>query len=206
MIPIFSFAYYLYSQTDLKIVEVLDKSFGVTAGLFGGAATLTAAYIASLLFNDWRDQHNKTVEKEMAWVVIQKFDAADLRLGQFQHNFENFKYKCNFLSEMPDNEIQNLDKELNIILSSIKGVSLELSSFLESVRKYSLIAENAYFENITNDVREINLRIFNLQNHRASFPSSMRGIENTITQFSQDVKQIEQKCINQILSELKALN
>lgn len=56
MIPIFGFTYYLYSQADLELVEVLDKSFGVTAGLFGGAATLTAAYIASLLFNDWRDQ------------------------------------------------------------------------------------------------------------------------------------------------------
>lgn len=71
MIPIFSFAHYLYIQTDLKIVEVLDKSFGVTAGLFGGAATLTAAYIASLLFNDWKVEHNTKIEYDYIRSILE---------------------------------------------------------------------------------------------------------------------------------------
>lgn len=35
----------------------LKDSWGVASSLFSGIATLAAAYIASLLFNDWRDQH-----------------------------------------------------------------------------------------------------------------------------------------------------
>ena len=183
----------------------LKDTWSIVSSLFGGIATLVAAYIAALLFNDWRDQHNKTVEKEMAWVVIQKFDVADLNSSRFQDDFKNFKYRCNFLSEMPDKEFQNLDNELNSILSSIRGVSLDFSSFLESVRKYSLIAEKTYFKDITNDIQQINSIIFNTQNHRAHFPNSMNSIGDAIEVLKEHVGDIEKKCINKILNELKAL-
>lgn len=173
---------------------------------FGGIATLWAACVAAYLFNDWRDEHNKTVEKEMGWVVIQKFDAAKFRFSRFEESFQNFKYKCNFPEEMEDDELQNLDKDLNSILSSIKGSSLELFTFWDSVRKYSLITEKTYFESITHDVREIESLLFNIQNHRATSPKSMNAIQTAISLFNKNLANIETKCINEILKELKALN
>ena len=183
----------------------LKETLTITIGFFGGLATLGAAYIASRLFNDWRDQHNKTVEKEMAWIVIQKFDAAEFNLSRFRDGFQNFKYKCNFLSEMSDEEFQNLDNELNSILSSLRGVSLDFSLFLESVRKYSLVAEKTYFQDITNDIQQINSIIFNTQNHRAHFPNSMNAIEGAIKALLKHVKNIEEICVDNTLTELKAL-
>lgn len=44
--------YYLDSATGIK------DAWSTIAGFFGGFATLTAAYIASRLFNDWKEQHN----------------------------------------------------------------------------------------------------------------------------------------------------
>ena len=57
MIPVLGFPYYAYSQTSLKEYEIIEKSLTVMVGVFSGSATLAAAYIASRLFNDWREQH-----------------------------------------------------------------------------------------------------------------------------------------------------
>ena len=185
--------------------ESFKDALEFSVGLFGGLATFGAAVIAAHLFNDWRHQHNKTVEKEMAWFAIQKFDAADSKLSRFQDDFQNFSYRCNFISEMPDDEFQNLDNELNSILSSIRGLSLDFSSFLEAIRKYSIIAEKQYFDNISNDVKKVNHIIFNTQNHRAHFPGSMGAIADSLATLKGCVEDIEEKYINEILKELKSL-
>lgn len=39
----------------------LKDSLSIVSSLFGGIATLAAAYVGSMLFNDWKEQHNKTV-------------------------------------------------------------------------------------------------------------------------------------------------
>lgn len=199
----FFFTLWLYTYNDIE--QALKEAWAVSTSFLGVLATLGAAIIAANLFNDWKNQHNKTVEKEMGWVVIQKFDAAKFRFSRFEVDFQNFKYKCNFPLEMQDDELQNLDKELNSILSSIKGGSLELFAFWDSVKNYSLITEKTYFESITNDIRRIEALLFNIQNHRAIFPKSMNAIQTAIRLFNQDIINIETKCINEILKELKAL-
>lgn len=52
---------------------------------FGGFATLTAAYIASRMFNDWRDAHNKSVDKEIIFGVISNLNNFLLETQHF-HN------------------------------------------------------------------------------------------------------------------------
>lgn len=42
----------------------LKDSLSIVSSLFGGIATLAAAYIASKLFNDWKEQHNKQVDSD----------------------------------------------------------------------------------------------------------------------------------------------
>lgn len=80
VIPVFAFAYFLYVNTELKLNEVLDKSFGAAFGFFSGAATLAAAYIASRLFNDWKEQHNKEIEIQFILKVIDSFELFDLKI------------------------------------------------------------------------------------------------------------------------------
>lgn len=122
VIPIFAFAYYSYSQTDLKLVEVLDKSFGVTAGLFGGAATLTAAYIASLLFNDWRHAHNMSVDTEMClrgFEFIQNLDIKLMNMRVFMLRYFQSDPKLNLSHEFRKHvyELEIIANETAIIFS-----------------------------------------------------------------------------------------
>lgn len=56
VVPVFTFAYFLYANTELKPSDVFDKSFSPAFGFFGGAATLAAAYIAAKLVSNWKDQ------------------------------------------------------------------------------------------------------------------------------------------------------
>lgn len=193
--------FYKYSWS----VEAAKDALSTTGSYFGAIATLGAACVAAYLFNDWRYQHNKTVEKEMAWVVIHNFDSADFHLSQFQDDFQNFKYRCQFLDEMPDGEFQGLDSKLNGILDSLKGASLKFSSFSESTRKYSFIVNKSYFDDISEDVQQISSIIFKTQNYNAHYPDSMNTIGNNIEIFKEHLDNIEEKCINKILLELKAL-
>lgn len=78
-VPVFAFAYFLYSNTRLELEEVFDKSFGAAFGFFGGAATLAAAYIATKLFNDWRIQANHDTKKEQ----IHKIQSINSLLNDF---------------------------------------------------------------------------------------------------------------------------
>lgn len=192
--------FYKYSWS----AEAAKDALSTTGSYFGAAATLGAAIIAAYLFNDWKLQHNKVVEKELAWDVVQKFDAADLHLSQFKESFQLYKIKCNFINEMPDDEFNNLDNELNGILSSLNGLPLKFGSYLESLRKYSVVVENNYFEDNKEHVRDINYRLLKLIYCKGKFPDSMPYIDELINEIIPFVINIEENNINVLLKELKA--
>lgn len=55
-IILFGFIYSLMVKDINNLAETVKESFSLTASFFGGIATLAAAYIATILFNDWKDQ------------------------------------------------------------------------------------------------------------------------------------------------------
>ena len=75
---IFLFAFLFYLYGDLK--DALSDA----ASFFGGIATLVAAYIATQLFNDWREQHNKTILANEAKAVFKKLSNSFLLLATHQ--------------------------------------------------------------------------------------------------------------------------
>ncbi|MBJ9370921.1 hypothetical protein [Acinetobacter sp. TGL-Y2] len=68
-------------NTDLKDSVSLAISFSSVL------ATLSAAYIASLLFNRWQDQHNKTVDKEISFGIIASLNAFLLSTQHFYNSY-----------------------------------------------------------------------------------------------------------------------
>lgn len=54
--------------------ESFKDALNFSGGLFSGCTTFGAAIIAAHLFNDWRDQHNKTVDKEIIFGVISRLN------------------------------------------------------------------------------------------------------------------------------------
>lgn len=62
LIIFFFFTFWLYSHNQNE--QLLKDAWNITTSLLSGLATIGAAIIASRLFNDWRDQHNKQVNSE----------------------------------------------------------------------------------------------------------------------------------------------
>ena len=54
-IVLFACIFWFYSNADSKTLILLKDSLSTASGFFGGITTLIAAYIASRLFNDWKD-------------------------------------------------------------------------------------------------------------------------------------------------------
>lgn len=77
---LFAFIFYLYGGER----SVLEDALSMTASFFGGIATLVAAYIATQLFNDWREQHNKTILANEAKAVFKKLSNSFLLLATYQ--------------------------------------------------------------------------------------------------------------------------
>jgi hypothetical protein len=61
---VFGGSYYFVLSDVNASEQPLKDALSITASFFGGFATLTAAYIASRLFNDWRAEYNKITESE----------------------------------------------------------------------------------------------------------------------------------------------
>lgn len=50
--------------------SAFKDSLDIGASFFSAIATLAAAYIASTLFNDWREQHNKNIEAQFSKEIM----------------------------------------------------------------------------------------------------------------------------------------
>ncbi len=172
--------------------------------MFGGITTLIAAYIASKLFNDWKVQHNKTVEKEIAWDVVLKFDEADLDLSEFHEDLRSYLIKNASLEDLSDEEFENLDSDLQNILASLKGANFKVASFLEALRKYSIVANKTYHGDYKKVIMELHSLLRSLKDLKATYPSSIDHINNQIGKVLPYILLIEQEIIDNILRDLKA--
>lgn len=81
----FGVVYILMVSDNLLSVDRFEKALNTTGSYFGGITTLIAAYIASKMFNDWRVQHNKNVDKEIVFGVISNLNIFLLETQNF-HN------------------------------------------------------------------------------------------------------------------------
>lgn len=107
-ILLFAGIFWLYSSADSKTLGLLKDSLSTASGFFGGITTLIAAYIASRLFNDWKEQHNKQVlafEAKQLHLDLSRFMRS---IAEFEvtKNIINFYY---FDSTPMRHQFQNLD-------------------------------------------------------------------------------------------------
>lgn len=92
----------------------LKEALSITASFFGGFATLTAAYIASKLFNDWKHEYNKNTENEYLKSalnhireiqVIEKQCRIALELSDFSLKYEILKSLDNITLDKNNNKL-----------------------------------------------------------------------------------------------------
>lgn len=85
---LFFFALTFILFNFFKIETSLKDTWSTLGSFFGGITTLSAAYIASLLFNDWKEQHNKEIEIKFISKVLECFEQFDLKITKmFQFDY-----------------------------------------------------------------------------------------------------------------------
>ncbi|MCI3879786.1 hypothetical protein [Acinetobacter higginsii] len=80
----FGLIFYMYYNADAKNSAALSSAFEAMGGLFGGITTLAAAYIASKLFNDWKLQHNKSIESIYYQEALNSFKQVSLKVRELK--------------------------------------------------------------------------------------------------------------------------
>jgi len=124
-ILLFAVIFWFYSNADSKTLILLKDSLSTASGFFGGITTLIAAYIASRLFNDWKEQHNKQVlateaketfkliHKERDLIHQLKFTCEDISLNKSTKKISSYSLASDF-----ENNLLNLFNKNKHIMTS----------------------------------------------------------------------------------------
>ncbi|RZG76656.1 hypothetical protein [Acinetobacter sp. WCHAc060025] len=123
---IFGVSYYFILIDPDSSNHPLKESLSITASFFGGFATLTAAYIASKLFNDWKDTHNKNIDAQLCMRIYDFIDFANQELviiSGFVRNYSQLRVedRPRFKNLLSDhfNRLKNLSDLTTLSLSNL---------------------------------------------------------------------------------------
>lgn len=173
--------------------------------ILGGVGAFFGGFVALFIFYGWKNQFNKNIEKELALGVIKDFVDTDSSLSKVKEKFNIFKNKCENVSEIDDHEFNNLTEELQAVASELRIAMFYLGVYFESLRKYSVVTEKAYYNDYKDQVTEIMLKALNLQNTRLQLPTSVEIFENSLNEIIHLFVDLEDRNINTLLKELKAI-
>ncbi|WPP58236.1 hypothetical protein SOI76_12405 [Acinetobacter pittii] len=132
----FFFILLLYSHNTID--NPLKEAWSLTIGILSALTTIGAAIIAAYLFNDWKVQHNKSMEVQLALIMIEKFELFDEQIsmlyGQIAtpYDLEDLKHLENAVNDFKEHKQRKL---LEIRISFLKA-SASIENF------YSFFGDN----------------------------------------------------------------
>lgn len=94
---LFGLIFYIYYSSNFQITDALKESFSVTASFFGGITTLAAAYVATKLFNDWKEQEEYNQNIQSVNRIINSCDNLIINLQSLIFPLSNLKSNSKFL-------------------------------------------------------------------------------------------------------------
>lgn len=97
----------------------VKDALSTVSGIFGGITTIGAAIVGAYLFNDWKEQHNKTVDKEIIFGVIERLNNYLYETQFFHMNITIFiqAIRNNDYHFKPDNMLDFKDSLRDIIVN-----------------------------------------------------------------------------------------
>ncbi|MGU3311836.1 hypothetical protein [Acinetobacter sp. M5A5_2a] len=126
-------------------VTAIKDSLSTVSGIFGGLTTLGAAIIAANLFNDWRDQHNKSVSNEYAKKVLESYDRLSNSILEFQLKQSDLETELYPFLVGLQLEIKAHEDEYHSKIESIKGTANTIKTnfkfFIRNLKHYHLLIE-----------------------------------------------------------------
>lgn len=121
IIPVFAFSFYLYCYFGVTGKELVEKSFTAANGSFGGIATLTAAYIASKLVVNWKDQTKHNEQLILRRQMVDEAMTLLTNIGKIRTDRNLALHLCKILEYISiPHEVQDVDEKL---LNEIKVVA-----------------------------------------------------------------------------------
>ncbi|MCF0265465.1 hypothetical protein KW868_13495 [Acinetobacter guillouiae] len=154
MAATFILFYYLNSSTGIK------DAWSTIASFFGGFTTLTAAYIASKLFNDWRDEQAYLLAKELSLEIWTEFDSLYMELvASTDYYAQALQVNKYFKGSQKQYDIKKIKEEMRSHFYKINDQSLKCLLILEKFEEYTNFKfPRNHHENISSimDIYDIN--------------------------------------------------
>lgn len=132
--------------------DSVKEALSIAVSFMSVLATIFAALIAVLLFNDWREQHNKQVSNSIGLNNLDTFNDFEkkiLELRGYMSDFENLLDSYNYYVEFI-----NLYNDGNIIcyqniISKKNEIDISFHVLLIHIKNYITITESNLHENKT---------------------------------------------------------
>ncbi len=196
---LFAIIFYLYGGGYNSLKDALS----MTASFFGGIATLVAAYIATQLFNDWKEQHDKQIDNKFIMDVINAFEVFDSDTSLVTLMFNDYDIKFNY-SSFSEGGLIDLDEHINPIIKKTINLIIPLSKLKAHFEYYELInnkTKNDEFEKVILNIRDGIYRLNTLDN---TFGSKYEYLKDQLMPLlSKKIWFLEDNYINPLRASLK---
>lgn len=165
---------YLIADYPAKLSsKVVNISF--IKDIYSIIFAIFAPFIAIYLFNDWKEQHNKTVASNEAQKTLKIFNELSNLTGDLDYAYDNIKTPeyivftesknlKNGVKEVFDNTEKALNHytHFNALSENEDGINLfmEMYSVLKDYKEFIYKSENNYISNIVNIDSEFRDRLY----------------------------------------------
>ncbi|MFA0870768.1 hypothetical protein [Acinetobacter baumannii] len=165
---------YLIADYPAKLSsKVVNISF--IKDIYSIIFAIFAPFIAIYLFNDWKEQHNKTVVSNEAQKTLKIFNELSNLTGDLDYAYDNIKTPeyivftesknlKNGVKEVFDNTEKALNHytHFNALSENEDGINLfmEMYSVLKDYKEFIYKSENNYISNIVNIDSEFRDRLY----------------------------------------------
>lgn len=194
---------YKFEGTEDPFMEATNSTISFLAVL----ATLTAAYVASKLFNDWRAQHNKQVKNDFSLKAYNQFEIFDSTLIELKYAYEKMrensrKTDCEgYLSQIQNNVKYSSD--LARLTQSKESIEKVFTIMIQQFNHYGIVSGNRVVtskncDTFSNHFREINK--FAKTDHIVIY---LINIDRLIIGYDDLKVMIISEFLDQLLNELK---
>ena len=182
---VFILAILFFSVTWINIhlqnrIDSFKEAMVLTISFLGPVSTIFAAIVATFLFNDWKEQHNKTVIANEAKTAFNLICDERHLLNDLKRKLPNFKnQEPKIYFTVNDDEAHNIFKDL---LANLEESRSKLYEFVKLIEGKSIFNEiSAYRDEIQNlNKKIINWReaIKNCDEVYDEYESSLQNIIN----------------------------
>lgn len=155
---IFALTWIIFDFNDSS--SALKDTWSIIGSVFGGFATLVAAYIASQLFNDWKEQHNKQVKNDFALRTYNQFKKSESSLFTTNDIWMNIRNQSrSLITETPlglDHPfVIEMRPQMILLSNNIEIFESEYKFFISQLNDYGVVC------NKENEITQVKFELMN---------------------------------------------